>query len=172
MFETYTDALIAALPNLAFAVIILIVFYFLGKFLSRFVLRAGKTGKLGRANVYQLLASVVKIGSIIIGVLTALGTAGVNITPLIAGLGLSGLAISLALKDAVTNLINGILILIYEPFNRGDIIKIGSAKGTVGEINLRYIQIINEEDGTEYLVPNSQAFAKEVQKFKPKEEER
>jgi len=170
MFETFVDMLIGFLPNIGFALAIFAVFYVLGRFLSRLVLKAGKTGKLGRENVYQLLASVAKIGSIIIGVLTALGTAGIDVTPLIAGLGLSGLAISLALKDAVTNLINGILILVYQPFNKGDIIKIGNAKGTVGEINLRYIQIINEETGDEYLVPNSQAFAKEVQKFKKEED--
>ncbi|KKK88338.1 hypothetical protein LCGC14_2744150, partial [marine sediment metagenome] len=95
---------------------------------------------------------------------------GVDITPLIAGLGLSGLAIGLALKDAVTNLINGILILVYQPFKQGDFVKIGNAKGTVGEINLRYIQIIDNETGNEFLVPNSQAFAKEIQKFKQEEE--
>lgn len=170
MFDSYLALILGLLPNLGLALTIFVVFYLLGRFLSKLVLKAGKTGKLGRENVYQLLASVAKIGSIIIGVLTALGTAGIDITPLIAGLGLSGLAISLALKDAVTNLINGILILVYQPFNKGDIIKIGNAKGTVGEINLRYIQIINEETGDEYLVPNSQAFAKEVQKFKKEED--
>ena len=170
MFETYLAMLIEFLPDLVLALVILLVFYILGRFLSKLVLRAGKTGKLGRENIYQLLASVAKFGTIIFGLLTALGTVGVNITPLIAGLGLSGLAIGLALKDAVTNLISGILILVYQPFKQGDVVKIGNAKGTVGEINLRYIQIIDEETGNEYLVPNSQAFAKEILKFKQKEE--
>lgn len=166
MFETYIALAIELLPHLALALVIFIAFYILGKILSSLILRAGKTGKLARENVCQLLASVAKNGCIVFGLLTALGTAGVNITPLIAGLGLSGLAIGLALKDAVTNLINGILILFYQPFKQGDVIKIGNAKGTVGEINLRYIQIIDNETGNEYLVPNSQAFAKEIQKFK------
>lgn len=170
MFETYTTLIIEFLPHLGLAFVIFLVFYIFGRFLSKLVLRAGKTGKLGRENVYRLLASVAKFGSIILGTLTSLGTVGVDVSPLIAGLGLTGLAVGLALKDAVTNLINGILILFYQPFKQGDIIKIGNAKGTVGEINLRYIQIINEETGDEFLVPNSQAFAKEVQKFKPEEE--
>ncbi len=169
MFETYTVMMVEFLPDLVLALVIFLVFYILGKVLSKLVLRAGKTGKLGRENVYQLLASVAKFGAIIFGLLTSLGTIGVDITPLIAGLGLSGLAIGLALKDAVTNLINGILILVYQPFKQGDVIKIGNAKGTVGEINLRYIQIIDEETGNEYLVPNSQAFAKEIQIFKEEE---
>lgn len=169
MFETYIALAIELLPHLALALAIFIAFYILGRVLSSIILRAGKTGKLGRENVCRLLASVAKNGCIVFGLLTALGTAGVNITPLIAGLGLSGLAIGLALKDAVTNLINGILILFYQPFKQGDVIKIGNAKGTVGEINLRYIQIIDEETGNEYLVPNSQAFAKEILKFKQEE---
>jgi len=170
MIETYVALLLGFLPNLVVGLAIFLAFYILGRILSRLVLKAGKIGKLGRENVYQLLASVAKFGSIIFGVLIALGTVGVDITPLIAGLGLSGLAIGLALKDAVTNLINGILILVYQPFEQGDIVKIGNAKGTVGEINLRYIQIIDEETGNEYLVPNSQAFAKEVQKFKKEDD--
>ena len=170
MFDTYIDMLVGFLPNLGLSLAIFLAFYVLGRFLSNLVLRAGKTGKLGRENVYHLLASVAKFGSIIFGVLIALGTVGVDITPLIAGLGLSGLAIGLALKDAVTNLINGILILVYQPFKQGDVVKIGNAKGTVGEINLRYIQIIDDETGNEFLVPNSQAFAKEIQKFKQEEE--
>lgn len=169
MFETYMALAIELLPHLALALIIFVVFYITGRILSNIILRAGKTGKLGRRNVCRLLASVAKNGCIVFGLLTALSTAGINVTPLIAGLGLSGLAIGLALKDAVTNLINGILILFYQPFKQGDVIKIGNAKGTVGEINLRYIQIIDDETGNEYLVPNSQAFAKEILKFKQEE---
>ncbi|KKL16499.1 hypothetical protein LCGC14_2495000, partial [marine sediment metagenome] len=60
MFETYTALMIEFLPDLILALVILFVFYILGKVLSKLVLRAGKTGKLGRENVYQLLASVAK----------------------------------------------------------------------------------------------------------------
>lgn len=169
MFETYTALIIKLviefIPYLVLALSTFIAFYILGKVLSSLILKAGKTGKIGRQNISRLLASVAKNGCITFGLLIALGTVGVDLMPIIGGLGLCGLAIGLALKDAVMNLINGILILFYQPFKQGDVIKIGNAKGIVGEINLRYIQIIDEETGDEFLVPNSQAFAKEIVKF-------
>lgn len=164
MFEEYTALLITFLPNMLVAVVIFVVVYFVSKIVSATILKIGKTGRLGRSNIYYLLAKVVKISVIILGLLISLGTVGIDITPLIAGIGLSGLALGLALKDSLTNLLTGILILIYKPFEEGDIIKIGGSKGTVGEINLRYIQLIDEENNREFLVPNSLAFAKEIEK--------
>lgn len=165
MIEAYTTIIIDFLPTLFLAFVIFIAFYIMSHIFAKLIMKAGSTGKLGRENVYQLLASAAKLVTLIIGILTSLSTIGIDMTPLIAGLGLSGLAISLALKDAVTNLINGILILFYQPFVQGDVIQIGKAKGTVGEINLRFVQLIDEETGNEFLVPNSQAFAKEIQIF-------
>lgn len=166
MFELYTAAILAFLPDLALALAIFAAFYIMSRVFVKLIMKAGSTGKLGRENVYQLLASTARVVTLILGILTSLSTIGIDMTPLIAGLGLSGLAISLALKDAVTNLINGILILFYQPFVQGDTIQIGKAKGVVGEINLRFVQLIDEETGAEFLVPNSQAFAKEIQIFK------
>ncbi len=159
------------LPKLILALGILVLAWLAGKFFANMVMKMGETGKLGRPNVYQLLASAAKMVCMVFGIMTGLGTIGVDVTSLVAGLGLSGLAVGLALKDAVTNLLNGVLILFYQPFKEGDIIKISSSKGRVGEINLRYIQLINEADGKEYLVPNSLAFAKEIEKdWKPEDE--
>lgn len=171
MFETYIPIIIAFLPKLVLALAIMLVAWLVGRFIASIIYKMGKTGKLGRANVYQLLASVTKMVCIVFGLITALGTIGVNVMPLVAGLGITGLAAGLAAKDTVTNLLNGILILIYQPFKEGDTIKIASSKGRVGEINLRYIQLIDEEEGKEYLVPNSLAMSKEIVKdWKPKHE--
>lgn len=168
MFEIYTPIIIAFSPKLALALAIMLVAWIAGRFVSSIIYKMGKTGKLGRANVYQLLASAAKMVCMVFGLMTALGTIGVNVMPLVAGLGLTGLAVGLAAKDTVTNLLNGILILIYQPFKEGDTVKISSSKGRVGEINLRYIQLIDEDEGKEYLVPNSLAMSKEIVKdWKP-----
>lgn len=164
MATVFEEMAIAFLPNLLIAIVIYLVAYFVAKLVARIIIRIGKKGGLGRSNVYHLLASAAKMAIMGFGLLSSLGTVGIDVTPLIAGLGLSGLALGLALKDAVTNLLNGILILIYEPFKEGDVVKISNARGRVGEINLRYIQVIDEENGKEYLVPNSLAFAKEIEK--------
>lgn len=164
MIEEYSVMFMAFLPKLIIAIVILMAFYVASRIVSSSILKIGKTGNIGRENIYQLLASAAKMTVMAFGLLISLGTIGIDITPLIAGLGLSGLAVGLALKDAVINLLNGILILIYQPFKKGDIIKIGGSKGRVGEINLRYIQLIDDEGNREFLVPNSLAFSKEIEK--------
>ena len=57
---------------------------------------------------------------IAIGLVTGFGTMGIDVSALIAGLGLSGFALGFALRDAVSNLIAGVLILLYRPFSYGD----------------------------------------------------
>lgn len=54
------------------------------------------------------------------GVIAGVGTMGVNISPITAGLGLGGFAVGFALRDAASNFLAGALILVYRPFNTGD----------------------------------------------------
>src|SRR3546814_5515248 len=66
---------------------------------------------------------------------------------LIAGLGLTGFALGLAVKDAVANLISGVLILLYRPFGYGSTIivsGIAGAEGRVVSIDLRYTTLETE----------------------------
>lgn len=58
----------------------------------------------------------------LLGLVTALGTAGVNVSALVTSLGLVGFALGFALKDALSNIISGILLLLYRPFSVGDVI--------------------------------------------------
>ena len=71
-----------------------------------------------------VLAGIVKNIMLIVGLITALGTLGVNISAIVAGLGLTGFAFGFAFKDMLSNFISGILIFIYEPFKLGDTIEV------------------------------------------------
>lgn len=79
-----------------------------------------------------------------------------DITALVAGLGLAGFAVGFALKDIVSNLLAGVLIILYSPFRIGSRIKVGSHEGKVVEINLRYTII--DSGGERVLIPNSTMF--------------
>ena len=80
---------------------------------------------------------------------------------MIAGLGLTGFALGFALRDAVSNLIAGALILLYQPFGYGDKITVGGSSGTVVRINFRYT-VLEAVGGTIILVPNSSMFSNSV----------
>ncbi len=97
-------------------------------------------------------------GSILLlfGVVTALGTIGINVSALVAGLGLTGFALGFALKDTISNLLSGILILMYRPFAVGDRIKLAGYEGEVVTIDLRYTELT--DNGIKILIPNAKLF--------------
>ena len=93
----------------------------------------------------------------IFGFVTALGTLGIDVSALVAGLGLMGFALGFALKDIISNLLSGVLILLYRPFEKGNRIKISSYEGIVVSIDLRYTEL--DCEGKKVLIPNSKLFA-------------
>jgi small conductance mechanosensitive channel len=140
------------LPKVIKIVVIFLVFFILAKIIKRIINAAGKRLQFDQ-NIVSLLARTSSIIIIIFGIITVIGTLGVNVSALIAGLGLSGFALGFALKDSISNLLSGVLILLYRPFRAGDRIKILAYEGTVISIDLRYTEL--ETDGTKVLIPNS-----------------
>ena len=114
--------------------------------------------KLGedRVNVLNLLANFSYVSILLFGVLTSLGVVGIDVTALITGFGLTSFALGFAMKDIISNLLAGVLIILYSPFRVGDRIRVSSYEGEVLEINLRYTVL--EGDGERVLVPNSTMF--------------
>lgn len=90
---------------------------------------------------------------LIFGAITALGTMGINVAALVAGLGLTGFAVGFALKDVLSSVFSGFLILFYEPFQINDRIKISNTVGKVIDINLRYTVL--QEENKRIMIPNS-----------------
>jgi len=78
---------------------------------------------------------------------------GVNVSALVAGLGLTGFALGFAFRDALSNVLAGAMIRFYRPFRRQDWIKVGDYEGVVTEVNLRYTII--EREKFRVLIPNS-----------------
>ena len=64
----------------------------------------------------ELLGQTTKIAMVVLGIATALGTMGINISALVAGLGLTGFALGFAFRDVLSNLLAGILLLLFRPF--------------------------------------------------------
>lgn len=90
-----------------------------------------------------------------IGIIMALNNAGYDITAMIAGLGIGGLALAMAAQDSVSNFFGGFTIFTDKPFSVGDRIKIGGYDGNVSEVGMRSFRL-RTLDGTEVVIPNSQ----------------
>lgn len=105
------------------------------------------------ADIIRLFVKVLKIAILFLGVITALGTIGVDVTGLVAGFGLTGFAVGFAMRDALANLLAGVMILLYRPFRADDMIGVLSYSGRIIDIDLRYTHIMTK-DGI-VLIPNT-----------------
>ena len=93
--------------------------------------------------VSQMLSSVLKYLMIILTILVVLADLGVNVSSLIAGLGILTAVVGLAFQDMIKDLIAGVTILVEEQFGVGDTVMIDGFKGTVISIGLRTTEIRN-----------------------------
>ena len=146
-------------PELVSAFGLFMGFYIAGLVVKKVINSLSLAKHLNPA-IVSLLGRTAKNLLTLLGLITALGTLGVDISAMVAGLGLTGFALGFALKDILSNLISGILILLYEPFKLNDSIVVGKYEGKVVDINLRYTTI--SQAGNDVLVPNSFLFSKPI----------
>ncbi|MEM6835953.1 MAG: mechanosensitive ion channel family protein [Cyanobacteria bacterium P01_C01_bin.120] len=90
-----------------------------------------------------------------IALLVMLSFLGLRVTPLLAGAGLIGFAISFASQSLIKDIINGFLVLIEDQYGVGDVITVGSLSGFVETMNLRITQL-RATDGQLITIPNGQ----------------
>ena len=142
------------------ALLLLIGFWLAGVMVQRVMARLERA-EHARPDVIALLGQIAKGTLIVLGVVTTLGTMGVNVTALVAGLGLTGFALGFAFRDVLSNLLAGLLLLVYRPFARHDLISVTGYEGTVAGVDLRYTTL-QHEDG-KVLIPNSILFTNPIQ---------
>ena len=159
-YERIIENIYNYLPNIIFGLCIYILFWFLSKLIQHTLNNFFKS-KNSQNNISKVIASIAKNIIMIIGFITALGTMGIDISAIVAGLGLTGFAFGFAFKDMLSNFISGIMIFIYEPFKLGDTIELDGKTGKVIDINLRYVTLVN--DDSQILVPNSLSVSKSLE---------
>ena len=111
--------------------------------------------------VRLLIVRVIYLSTIVIGILVALSAANIDVTTLIASLGVAGFALGFALKDILENFIAGILLLFARPFEIGDQVKLGDYEGTVTDIQIR-TTTLHTYSGEQVFIPNSSVFSNPV----------
>jgi small conductance mechanosensitive channel len=147
-------------PRLLAALIVIIASWLAGQLMQRIIGRLQQRIEPQHHNLLRLIQQIGFILIMVAGIITALSTLGVNVTALIASLGLVGFALGFALKDALSNLIAGIMILLYRPFSLGDTIAVGGQEGEVIAIDLRYTALAGK--GRTLFIPNSKLFSENV----------
>lgn len=80
---------------------------------------------------------------------------GINITPILAGVGVLGLAVGMAARDVISDFLSGFFIVLEGQYEIGDRVKIAGVEGEIREITLRRTSIL-DESGLLHSIPNSQ----------------
>lgn len=151
--QTLIGELILWVPKAVIGLLVFFGFWLFSMLVQNIFLRIGRSTDFNTRYVLKVVGRTLSLAMMIFGGITALGTMGVNVSALVAGLGLTGFALGFGLKDILANLVSGLLILLYRPFSLNEQISVAGMEGVVTEIDLRYTRLENE--GKVYLIPNS-----------------
>ncbi|MEN8185257.1 MAG: mechanosensitive ion channel family protein, partial [Myxococcota bacterium] len=117
-----------------------------------------KSVNAANLNLSQLLKDTLVAWSarlvILIGLLVALSQLGIQIGPLLAGLGIAGFVLGFALQDTLSNFAAGAMILLYRPFDVGDLVEAAGVRGVVQRMTLVSTTILIMDNQT-LIVPNN-----------------
>lgn len=140
----------------------IIIYYIIKRALLKFMNRGRKITSTNHKQkiqtLYNLLISIIKYIIVIIVVLACLATWGINVTSLVAGLGVTSAIIGLAFKDLVTDIIAGFSIITENQYEVGDVIEVDGFIGEVIELGLHTTKIkdikTTKHKGATYIVAN------------------
>ena len=161
--EVFTElhvSLLKALPGMFRGVLVLLVFWLVAS-IGRRVIALAAPRVHADTGVVLLLSRIYYYGILIFGIITALQAGGLNVTALVTGLGLTGFALGFALKDVLSNLLSGIMLLLYRPFNIGDQIRMGEYEGIIETIRMRDT-LVRALDGRLIVIPNTKLITEVV----------
>ncbi|HOF92914.1 MAG TPA: mechanosensitive ion channel [Bacteroidales bacterium] len=152
--DFFTDVLLANVPRIIIALVLLWVGFRLVNYLTRMVRKIMQAREMDKS-LQDFLGSLIGIILKVLIIMSVMQMIGVAVTSFIAILGAAGLAIGMALQGTLQNFAGGVIILLLKPFKVGDFIEQGSISGTVTSIQI-FNTVLSTPDNKVVIVPNSQ----------------
>ena len=161
------ESFLIFLNNYGFPVLSVVVTALLGRLIIRHVLKQLKvllvSSKMDNSLVGFVL-TLVKFALLLGLILLCLEQLGIPVNGIVSAITAGTLAIGLALKDILSSLANGIMLVINCPFRQGDYVEIGSVAGSVKELKLLHTVLITP-DNRQVMIPNSQVFTTPIMNY-------
>lgn len=163
LFDEWLDNFkIWAYENSPSMLVKLIVFIFvlyvarvISKALRKVVKKSVSHSKMNFSVLMQdFFSSIVSKVIMFIGLLVALSQVGIELAPLLTGFGVAGVIIGFALQDTLSNFASGLMILIYRPYDVGDMVKVAGIQGNVKNMSL-VSTTIQTIDNQRLIIPNN-----------------
>ena len=139
-------------PRVVVAVIIIVIGVFVGRWVGRAMARGLRKFDI-EPPVRDLLVRIANILIFGLFAIMALQNLGVELLPLIAGIGVAGAGIALAMQGVLSNVVAGLTIIFTRPFRIGEYIAIAGVEGTVESVGL-FKTILNHPDLSRVVIPN------------------
>ena len=141
--------------RLLLVLLILFAFFQLAKLVQKGVSRALGSARVSISSLLRtMIVSSVRNLVMMVGILIAISQLGVSLGPLLAGLGIAGFIIGFALQDSLSNFASGMMILMYRPFDVGDVVDAGGVRGKVNHMSLVNTTFMTL-DNQRLIVPNN-----------------
>ncbi len=144
--------------DIAWRLLVALIILVIGRFIIKFVVKRVKNNKKCAEKldptIHKFLCNVVKFGLYVLLAISIVGTLGIEMASIIAVLASAGAAVALAVKGAFSNLVGGIMLLIFRPISIDDFVEIGGKSGTVEDVGIFYTQL-RTGDNLTVNVPNS-----------------
>lgn len=146
-------------PRLIFRLIlvalIIFAFYQLSKLVQKGVEKAMNSSRNRMSYLLRrMITSSVRNLVMIFGILIGISQLGISLAPLLAGLGIAGFIIGFALQDSLSNFASGVMILMYRPFDVGDVVDAAGVRGRVSSMSLVNTTFMTL-DNQRLVVPNN-----------------
>jgi len=161
-FNNLLSKVVAELPNIGTALLIFVLSLYLAGVLSK-LLKKVLNNRNADHEVTLLLAQLTRWTIIIIGTITALQRF-FDVTAFLAGLGILGFTVGFALQDIMQNFVSGIILLVQQPFEVGDVIETDQYLGTILTINIRTTEM-KTIDGRIVIIPNATILANPITNY-------
>jgi len=134
---------------------ILVAFFQFAKLIQKGVDRALGSARVRISHLLRrMIVSIVRNLIVIFGVLIAISQLGISLGPLLAGLGIAGFILGFALQDSLSNFASGMMMLMYRPFDVGDVVEAGGVSGKVSHMSLVNTTFMTF-DNQRLVVPNN-----------------
>lgn len=168
------DNLIVLITDYGVKILVAILIFLIGKWLAKLVtsfMRKALEKRQTEAALTSFLCSLTNGLILVMVVLTALGTVGVQTTTFAAVIAAAGLAIGLSLQGSLSNLASGVLIILFKPFKVGDFIQTGSTTGIVVDVGMLF-STLKTPDNKKIIAPNSALMGGVITNFSANDERR
>lgn len=153
--------LVLLLPNLTAALVLVLAVWYGGKGLAKLIARL--CALRGRHDLGALLGTIARAALVLMAVLVAAAMVfpTVHTGDIFAALGIGSVAVGLAFKDILQNMLAGLLLVIQRPYRRGDQVQVRGYEGTVEQVESR-ATLLKTYDGLRVLIPNSDMYTQPV----------